>query len=35
MDSTLDRNALERLVGSSTTRTKGTIDRIAAKHFAK
>jgi uncharacterized protein (DUF1697 family) len=34
MDSTLDRNALERIVGTSTTRTKGTIDLIAAKHFA-
>jgi uncharacterized protein (DUF1697 family) len=34
MDSALDLKLIETLVGSTTTRTKGTIDQIAAKHFA-
>jgi uncharacterized protein (DUF1697 family) len=33
-DSELDLNALARAVGPTTVRTKGTIELIAAKHFA-
>lgn len=33
-DSALDLKALEKLLGASTIRTKGTIDLIASKHFA-
>ena len=33
MDSVLDRKALDRLLGSSTTRTKGTVELIASKYF--
>ncbi len=33
LDSTLDMKTIERLVGSMTMRTKGTIEQIAAKHF--
>ena len=32
-DSALSFKAIERLVGSTTMRTKGTIDELAAKHF--
>jgi uncharacterized protein (DUF1697 family) len=34
LESALDLKALAKLVGPTTTRTKGTIDLIAAKHFA-
>ena len=34
MESELDLNAIERLVGPTTRRTMGTIEQIAAKHFA-
>lgn len=34
LESPLDLKALAKLLGHSTTRTKGTIDLIAAKHFA-
>jgi uncharacterized protein (DUF1697 family) len=34
MDSALDLKAIESLLGKTTTRTKGTVDQIAAKHFA-
>jgi hypothetical protein len=34
MDSELDRQALDGLLGSSTTRTKGTVELIASKYFA-
>jgi uncharacterized protein (DUF1697 family) len=34
MDSGLDLRALEQLVGGWTMRTKGTIERIAARYFA-
>jgi uncharacterized protein (DUF1697 family) len=33
-DSTLELRALERLLGAMTIRTMGTIEQIAAKHFA-
>jgi uncharacterized protein (DUF1697 family) len=34
LDSTLDLNAIETLLDRSTRRTKGTIEQIAARHFA-
>jgi uncharacterized protein (DUF1697 family) len=34
LDSTLDFKAIGALLGSTTTRTKGTVDQLAAKHFA-
>jgi uncharacterized protein (DUF1697 family) len=34
LDSALDMTKLARLLGSMTVRTKGTIEQIAAKHFA-
>lgn len=34
MESELDLNAIEKLVGPTTRRTMGTIEQIAAKHFA-
>ena len=34
MDSLLDLKALEQIIGMTTMRTKGTMDLIAAKHFA-
>ena len=34
LDSSLDRSALASLLGTTTMRTKGTIDLLAAKHFA-
>jgi uncharacterized protein (DUF1697 family) len=33
-DSALDRRAIDQLLGSTTMRTKGTIDELAAKYFA-
>jgi uncharacterized protein (DUF1697 family) len=33
-DSALDLAAIAKLLGPTTTRTKGTIDLLAAKHFA-
>jgi uncharacterized protein (DUF1697 family) len=33
-DSALDAKAIERLLGSTTMRTKGTIDQLAAKYFS-
>ena len=33
-DSGLNFRALEKLLGSTTTRTKGTIDQLAGKYFA-
>lgn len=33
-DSSLDLTALGRLLGHSTMRTRGTIEQLAAKHFA-
>lgn len=32
-ESTLDMNAIHRAVGSTTMRTKGTIEQLAAKYF--
>jgi uncharacterized protein (DUF1697 family) len=34
LDSALDFKAIGRLLGTLTTRTKGTIDQLAAKYFA-
>ncbi len=34
LESELDQKTIEGLLGPSTMRTKGTIERIAAKHFA-
>lgn len=34
-DATLDLNALEKLVGPWTMRTKGTIERFTARHLAE
>jgi uncharacterized protein (DUF1697 family) len=34
-DSPLNFRSLEKLLGSTTTRTKGTIDQLAAKYFTK
>ena len=34
LESALDMKAIERLLGSMTMRTKGTIEQIASKHFA-
>lgn len=34
LESPLDLKALAKLLGPATVRTKGTIDQIAAKHFA-
>jgi uncharacterized protein (DUF1697 family) len=34
LDSELDFKAIGRLLGTLTTRTKGTIDQLAAKYFA-
>jgi uncharacterized protein (DUF1697 family) len=34
MDSELDLSAVEKLIGPTTRRTMGTIEQIAAKHFA-
>lgn len=33
-DSALDRGSIDELLGSTTMRTKGTIEQLAAKHFA-
>ncbi len=33
LDSPLDLEAIDRLLGVSTRRTKGTIEQLAAKHF--
>lgn len=33
LDSALDMKTIERLLGSMTMRTKGTIEQLAAKHF--
>jgi uncharacterized protein (DUF1697 family) len=34
LDSTIDLNAIEKLIGPTTRRTMGTIEQIAAKYFA-
>jgi uncharacterized protein (DUF1697 family) len=34
MDSELDREALDKLLGPTTMRTKGTVEQLAAKFFA-
>jgi len=34
LDSALDFKAIGKLLGPMTTRTKGTVDQIASKHFA-
>ncbi len=34
LDSALDFKAIGRLLGPTTTRTQGTIEQLAAKHFA-
>ena len=34
MEAELDRKALDRLLGPSTVRTKGTVDQLHAKYFA-
>jgi uncharacterized protein (DUF1697 family) len=34
METTLDLTAIDRVLGSTTRRTKGTIEQMAAKHFA-
>ena len=34
LDSSLDQSAIARLLGPTTMRTKGTIEQLAAKHFA-
>ena len=33
MESTLDRKTIDRLLGPTTMRTKGTVDQLAAKFF--
>jgi uncharacterized protein (DUF1697 family) len=33
MESELDRNALDKLIGPTTMRTKGTVEQLAAKYF--
>jgi uncharacterized protein (DUF1697 family) len=33
MEAELDRKALDKLLGESTVRTKGTVDQLAAKYF--
>lgn len=33
MESTLDRQAIDKLVGPTTMRTKGTVEQLAAKFF--
>jgi uncharacterized protein (DUF1697 family) len=33
MESELDRNALDRLIGPTTMRTKGTVEQLVAKYF--
>jgi phosphohistidine phosphatase SixA len=30
----LDLNAIERVLGSTTMRTQGTVEQLAAKYFA-
>jgi hypothetical protein len=35
LESSLDLRAIDRLLGPSTMRTKGTIELIAAKHCAE
>jgi uncharacterized protein (DUF1697 family) len=35
MDSALDFKAIGKLLGSTTIRTKGTVDQLAAKYFAR
>ena len=32
-DSALDRNALDKLIGPTTVRTKGTVEQLVAKYF--
>jgi uncharacterized protein (DUF1697 family) len=34
MESELDRKALDKLIGPTTMRTKGTVEQLAAKYFA-
>jgi uncharacterized protein (DUF1697 family) len=34
MESTLDRQAIDKLLGPTTMRTKGTVEQLAAKFFA-
>ena len=34
LDSELDRKAIDRLLGPTTMRTKGTVDLLAAKFFS-
>jgi uncharacterized protein (DUF1697 family) len=34
LDSEIDLKAIEKLIGPTTTRTKGTVDEIAARYFA-
>jgi uncharacterized protein (DUF1697 family) len=34
LESTIDLNAIEKLIGPTTRRTMGTVEQIAAKHFA-
>jgi hypothetical protein len=34
LESSLDLDAIDALLGRSTRRTKGTIEQIVAKHFA-
>jgi uncharacterized protein (DUF1697 family) len=33
MESELDRNALDKLIGPTTMRTKGTVEQLVAKYF--
>ncbi|HEY4997255.1 MAG TPA: DUF1697 domain-containing protein [Solirubrobacteraceae bacterium] len=35
LESTLDMKTIERALGAMTMRTKGTIEQLAAKHFAE
>jgi uncharacterized protein (DUF1697 family) len=34
LESTLDRNAIDKLLGPTTMRTKGTVEQLTAKFFA-
>ena len=34
LESALDRQALDKLLGPTTMRTKGTVEQLAAKFFA-
>jgi uncharacterized protein (DUF1697 family) len=35
LDSAIDLNAIDKVIGPTTRRTKNTVDAVAAKHFAE